>query len=459
MIAGLYKNTAFSEIVKNFFSGIISYMKKRKIMDTIELEPKHIPVAGSADVVVAGGGPAGVCAAIAAAEAGADTLLIEEAGCLGGVWTSGALAWILDAEDKPSGTLLARIVRTLRRRGELEFAGDGTPAFNIEAMKALLDEFCMEAGVKIRCYTRVTSARRSADGAIACLVTESKSGCEAWRGRVFIDCTGDGDLGAAAGNPFELGDPREHRTQPMSLLALLAGLDAAQMRPYLIRRGNWDEAADRFAALLCEGDYRPSYRGVALFHLGNGLFMLMANHQYGYSGISAADLTAASIAARREIGRQVRILKTRGPAWENVRLVATGARIGVREGRRLAGRYCVTLDDVMNGRRHPDGICRVRFAIDVHALYPDGGCKLEDAPPKAEFYEIPLRALIAGEVPNLLMAGRCISGDFFAHASYRVTGNAAVTGEAAGVLAALAARNRVFPGNVDYKEVIQEMKK
>ena len=306
MIAGLYKNTAFSEIVKNFFSGIISYMKKRKIMDTIELEPKHIPVAGSADVVVAGGGPAGVCAAIAAAEAGADTLLIEEAGCLGGVWTSGALAWILDAEDKPSGTLLARIVRTLRRRGELEFAGDGTPAFNIEAMKALLDEFCMEAGVKIRCYTRVTSARRSADGAIACLVTESKSGCEAWRGRVFIDCTGDGDLGAAAGNPFELGDPREHRTQPMSLLALLTGLDAAQMRPYLIRRGNWDEAADRFAALLCEGDYRPSYRGVALFHLGNGLFMLMANHQYGYSGISAADLTAASIAARREIGRQIR---------------------------------------------------------------------------------------------------------------------------------------------------------
>ena len=119
-------------------------------MDTIELEPKHIPVAGSADVVVAGGGPAGVCAAIAAAEAGADTLLIEEAGCLGGVWTSGALAWILDAEDTPSGTLLARIVRTLRRRGELEFAGDGTPAFNIEAMKALLDEFCMEAGVKIR---------------------------------------------------------------------------------------------------------------------------------------------------------------------------------------------------------------------------------------------------------------------------------------------------------------------
>lgn len=142
----------------------------------------------------------------------------------------------------------------------------------------------------------------------------------------------------------------------MSLLALLTGLDAAQMRPYLIRRGNWDEAADRFAALLCEGDYRPSYRGVALFHLGNGLFMLMANHQYGYSGISAAR-------PDRRLDRSAPGDRAAGPNSENARpglgkcpAGGDGARIGVREGRRLAGRYCVTLDDVMNGRWHPDGI-------------------------------------------------------------------------------------------------------
>lgn len=428
-------------------------------MNTIEFESRRIPVAGSVDVIVAGGGPAGVCAAIAAAEMGAVTVLIETAGCLGGVWTSGALAWILDAGGKAETSVLARIVKTLHLRGELEFAGEGTPAFNVEAMKVLLDEFCIEAGVKIRCYTRVSGVKHSADGAISHLITESASGCEAWGGRIFIDCTGDGNLGALAGNSFELGEPFAHRTQPMSLLALLTGLDPEQVRPYLAEEGEWHEVAARFSSLLCEGTYRPSYRGVALFHLNKGLFMLMANHQYGRSSLSADDLTEATIAARREIYRQIQILKRRGPIWKDVQLVATGAQIGVREGRRLNGLYQITLQDVLEGRMHPDGICPVHFCIDVHALSQDGDCKLEEMPPAAGCYEIPLRALIGRDLPNLLMAGRCISGDFHAHASYRVSGNAAVTGQAAGILAALAVKRETFPANVDYKEVIQEMKK
>ncbi len=428
-------------------------------MYSIELEPEKIPEAGAAEVIVAGGGPAGVCAAIAAAETGAVTMLIEEAGCLGGVWTSGALAWILDAEGKSRKSILTRIVKTLRQRDELEFAGAGTPAFQVEAMKVLLDELSLAAGVKIRCYTRVVGVKRSSEGAISHLITESDSGREAWGGRVFIDCTGDGTLGALAGNAFELGEPSTHRTQPMSLLALLTGLDPEQVRPYLAEQGAWHEVAARFSSLLSEGTYRPSYRGVALFHLGKGLFMLMANHQYGCSSLDAGDLTKATIAARGEIYRQIQILRTRGPVWRNVQLVATGARIGAREGRRLNGLYRVTLRDVLTGKTHPDGICPVRFGIDVHALSQDGDCKLEATPPVAGCYEIPLRALIARDLPNLLMAGRCISGDFHAHASYRVSGNAAVTGQAAGILAALAAKRGTFPANVDYNDVIQEMER
>ena len=428
-------------------------------MYSIELEPEKIPEAGAAEVIVAGGGPAGVCAAIAAAETGAVTMLIEEAGCLGGVWTSGALAWILDAEGKSRKSILTRIVKTLRQRDELEFAGAGTPAFQVEAMKVLLDELSLAAGVKIRCYTRVVGVKRSSEGAISHLITESDSGREAWGGRVFIDCTGDGTLGALAGNAFELGEPSTHRTQPMSLLALLTGLDPEQVRPYLAEQGAWHEVAARFSSLLSEGTYRPSYRGVALFHLGKGLFMLMANHQYGCSSLDAGDLTKATIAARGEIYRQIQILRTRGPVWRNVQLVATGARIGAREGRRLNGLYRVTLRDVLTGKTHPDGICPVRFGIDVHALSQDGDCKLEATPPVAGCYEIPLRALIARDLPNLLMAGRCISGDFYAHASYRVSGNAAVTGQAAGILAALAAKRGTFPANVDYNDVIQEMER
>lgn len=428
-------------------------------MYSIELEPEKIPEAGAAEVIVAGGGPAGVCAAIAAAETGAVTMLIEEAGCLGGVWTSGALAWILDAEGKSRKSILTRIVKTLRQRDELEFAGAGTPAFQVEAMKVLLDELSLAAGVKIRCYTRVVGVKRSSEGAISHLITESDSGREAWGGRVFIDCTGDGTLGALAGNAFELGEPSTHRTQPMSLLALLTGLDPEQVRPYLAEQGAWHEVAARFSSLLSEGTYRPSYRGVALFHLGKGLFMLMANHQYGCSSLDAGDLTKATIAARGEIYRQIQILRTRGPVWRNVQLVATGARIGAREGRRLNGLYRVTLRDVLTGKTHPDGICPVRFGIDVHALSQDGDCKLEATPPVAGCYEIPLRALIARDLPNLLMAGRCISGDFHAHASYRVSGNAAVTGQAAGILAALAAKRGTFPANVDYNDVVQEMER
>ena len=428
-------------------------------MYSIELEPEKIPEAGAAEVIVAGGGPAGVCAAIAAAETGAVTMLIEEAGCLGGVWTSGALAWILDAEGKSRKSILTRIVKTLRQRDELEFAGAGTPAFQVEAMKVLLDELSLAAGVKIRCYTRVVGVKRSSEEAISHLITESDSGREAWGGRVFIDCTGDGTLGALAGNAFELGEPSTHRTQPMSLLALLTGLDPEQVRPYLAEQGAWHEVAARFSSLLSEGTYRPSYRGVALFHLGKGLFMLMANHQYGCSSLDAGDLTKATIAARGEIYRQIQILRTRGPVWRNVQLVATGARIGAREGRRLNGLYRVTLRDVLTGKTHPDGICPVRFGIDVHALSQDGDCKLEATPPVAGCYEIPLRALIARDLPNLLMAGRCISGDFHAHASYRVSGNAAVTGQAAGILAALAAKRGTFPANVDYNDVIQEMER
>ena len=428
-------------------------------MYSIELEPEKIPEAGAAEVIVAGGGPAGVCAAIAAAETGAVTMLIEEAGCLGGVWTSGALAWILDVEGKSRKSILTRIVKTLRQRDELEFAGAGTPAFQVEAMKVLLDELSLAAGVKIRCYTRVVGVKRSSEGAISHLITESDSGREAWGGRVFIDCTGDGTLGALAGNAFELGEPSTHRTQPMSLLALLTGLDPEQVRPYLAEQGAWHEVAARFSSLLSEGTYRPSYRGVALFHLGKGLFMLMANHQYGCSSLDAGDLTKATIAARGEIYRQIQILRTRGPVWRNVQLVATGARIGAREGRRLNGLYRVTLRDVLTGKTHPDGICPVRFGIDVHALSQDGDCKLEATPPVAGCYEIPLRALIARDLPNLLMAGRCISGDFHAHASYRVSGNAAVTGQAAGILAALAAKRGTFPANVDYNDVIQEMER
>lgn len=408
----------------------------------VQEKERRTPVAGSADVIVAGGGPAGVCAAVAAARGGADTLLLEAGGCLGGMWTAGCLGWLIDGDAKESNSLTAEIMRSLKERGQMQ-----KRAFDVEGMKLFLEEWCMGNRVRIRYFSPladvIKNGEEEGEGAIDSVITVSKSGREAWRGKVFIDCTGDGDLGFLAGNPYEIGRPEDGCCQPMSLLALLTGLDYQEVWPCCAGQGNWDEVAERFSSLLTEGEYHPSYRGVGLFHLGGDLFFLMSNHQYGKSGLSADDLTAATVAARREVHRQVDILKRRGGIWRNVQLVATAERIGVRESRRLQGRYKVTLDDIAEGRRHEDAIARVTFGIDIHELRGEGKCKIEAPPVRSQPYDVPLRALISANVENLLFAGRCISGDFYAHSSYRVTGNATRFGQAAGTLAALSCRQRL----------------
>ncbi len=397
-------------------------------MEQIKETERQTPVVASADVIVVGGGPAGVCAAVAAARSGADTILIESHGCLGGMWTSGSLGWLIDGNNKPEQSLTAEIIRGLQPHGRMQST---TFSFEVEAMKLFLEEWCLAAGVRLRYHTTLADVKM--DGSrIDCAITVSKSGREAWRAKQFIDCTGDGDLGFLAGNPYEIGHPDNGKCQPMSLLALLTGLNYDEVRPYTAKSGDWHEVADRFSALLRDGDYQPSYQGVALFHLGGSLFFLMANHQYEKSGVSADDLTSATINARAEVNRQIAILKSRGGIWRDVQLAATAETIGVRESRRLTGRYQVTLADLAEGARHEDAVTRVDFGIDVHALDDKGKCKTETAPARSKPYEVPLRALTSVNVENLLFAGRCISGDFYAHSSYRVTGDAAQFGEAAG---------------------------
>jgi len=189
-----------------------------------------------------------------------------------------------------------------------------------------------------------------------------------------------------------------------------------------------------------------------LFWIRDDLFFLMANHEYGFLGTNAEDLTEATLRARVELHRLVDGLRGLGGVWSRLHLVATGAHIGVREGRRVHGRYAVTVDDIAIGRRHPDAVCRVTFGIDVHSTDKSKGNAVETHPIRFQPYDIPLRALIARDVDGLMMAGRCISGDFLAHSSYRVTGNAVSMGEAAGKVAASAALTGRLPHEVAWEE-------
>jgi hypothetical protein len=180
----------------------------------------------------------------------------------------------------------------------------------------------------------------------------------------------------------------------------------------------------------------------------------MMNHEYGIKAWDAAEITAATVRARAEMNKMVANLRKLGGPWEGIQIVATAEQIGVRDGRRIQGRYTVLQEDLAKGARHDDAVVRVTFPIDVHALTSDHNKKHAIMPQdiKMKPYDIPLRALIAKDVDGLMMAGRCISGDFIAHSSYRVTGNAVGMGEAAGVIAALAAASKRLPHEVPWSE-------
>lgn len=410
---------------------------------------REVPVAEETDVVVCGGGPAGVAAAIAAARTGARTRLLEMHGCLGGIWTVGLLSWIIDVRDKPG--LMDEITAELERRGARAPRGGTDYAYDPEAMKLLLEQMCLEAGVRIQLLTQVVAAGLGHNDRIAFALTESKSGRQAWRAKVFVDATGDGDLAARAGCGFDVGRQWTGRCQPMSLEALIIGVRAQDIEPFI--GGGREEPKRRLLAEMKRAGVEPSYASPTIFRIRDDLFCLAANHEYGVSATDAAQITDATIRARAEINRLVDALRSLGGPWANVRVVATGAQIGVREGRRIHGLYRVTADDLVAGARHDDAICRVNFGVDVHSTDPTKGKSYSGENVRARPYDIPLRALIAKDVDGLLMAGRCISGDFIAHSSYRVTGNAVAMGQAAGVTAALAALSDKSPKDVHWAEV------
>ncbi|TDU81006.1 FAD dependent oxidoreductase [Prosthecobacter fusiformis] len=442
--------------------GILSAAEVEKVIaqsdDSFNEPARDLPLVEDTDVIVCGAGPAGIAAAITAARAGARVRLFEWRGCLGGVWTAGLLGYFLDF-DKPG------IAKELRDRLDARDArANSTSArrfcYDPEALKMLLEEMCVEAGVKFQFHTRVAAAYREGRK-LTTVVTESKSGRQAWSAPVFIDTTGDGDLGAHAGCNFEIGEAKDCPCQPMSLNALLMVKDVEALREF-VRFGKPNEGENtdsekkkRIKDVIVSTGHFPSYAGSTLWHIRGNLIFAMLNHEYGIKPWDAAEITAATVRARAEMNKMVNGLRSLGGPWEGIQIVATAEQIGVRDGRRIMGRFTVTEEDLVKGARYDDGVTRATFGVDVHATsaeHNQNKAPIHVTNIKVKPYDIPLRALIAKDVDGLMMAGRCISGDFISHSSYRVTGNAVSMGEAAGVVAAIAATTKRMPHDVAWSE-------
>ena len=408
---------------------------------------------GNFDVAVCGGGIAGACAAISAARNGAKTILIERSGSLGGTLTEGFMPLILDADNK--GGIVKELFSflddhnmTLSRRGNrIDEDGKRIPGrmVDTEGCKYFFDKLCMDAGVTVLFYSQAAAVKMN-DEKIESLLVVTECGNYQVKANIYIDATGNGLIADMAGCPWKCGDPDENNPSPTSMAICTVGMP-----------GEYDgtDSVDdkvKYSAMLRENGIEISGGLASVKKLPSLVAWNMGlNFQYNVMPDDIESLSRAVISGRRESFEVIEAHK-KIPGYEQMYTAFTGAHIGIREGRRIFGEYRLTDEDILVGRKFEDAICLVTFGVDVHKLKNDDTDEcLRGYNTKP--YNIPYRALIPIGCKNLILAGRCISGDFYPHSSYRVMGNMAATGEAAGYAAAKCSDTKTAPRDYDGRDV------
>ncbi len=410
---------------------------------TVHEPARDVPVCAEVDIAVAGGGPAGFCAAISAARAGKSTLLVEVGGCLGGMLTRGlhqhAGIWTSAGHTGPRiiGGIPWEFTLRLRDAGGCRMHAGNTDV-EIESAKLMLEEMISEAGVRLRYHTLVAGALM--DGrSVSGLLLESKSGREAVLAKRVVDATADGDVAASAGAPFHKGRELDGRMQPVTLMFRVGGIDTERVNAMRREQGWKLEGVIRRA--IDAGDLEPFHTMMSgLWWCPQRPDQLGVNYTNltAVDATSAEDVTRATIVCRRQVHRTVEAFRKHFPGWENAFLLDTAPQLGTRESRRIVGEETLTIDAVCSCRKSSRGVAKGAFFVDVHDPDGDGQAHYgERQLPRGEHYDIPYGCLVPQKVDGLLVAGRCLSADHEALGSARVMYQCMAAGEAAGLAAAM----------------------
>jgi FAD dependent oxidoreductase len=451
----------------------------------LTLPAQTAEVVAEPDVLVVGGGPAGLGAALGAAGVGVEVVLAERYGFLGGNATAALVMPLMSSftqRGRPMQVDLSRLLPQDHGQGEPVVAGafrrflkrlvDAGGAivpseqtgfvvpFDPEVFKLVALDVLDEAGVRFLLHAFATDVigYHCPEG----IVFATKSGPLVVKARVVVDCTGDGDIAARAGAAFEVGRESDELVQPMTLMFRMVEFERSAFAAYVKAHpdqwrgvhGLWDLIAKARAA----GELDLPREDVLFFGTPRERELSVNSTRVtGVLGIDVWDLTYAEWQSRRQMRQIAAFLHRYVPGFEDSYVVQSGVHIGVRETRRIIGEYQLTAADVLEARKFDDVIARGAYPIDIHN--PTGSGTVLQRLPAGEAYDIPLRCLLPQGVDRLVVAGRCISGTHEAHSSYRVMPIAMATGQAAGVCAALAARAHTTPRDLPAADVQRELRR
>jgi len=419
---------------------------------------KEIREKYNVDICVAGGGPSGIAAAVAAARQGASVFLAESQGFFGGLATTALVPAFMPFDngvDFLAGGI-GREIYDLCVQNNFYLSGN-TVGIHIEKYKKICDDFITrEPNIKFSFFTNLIDVI-CYGGKVEYALFSAKSGVFAVKAKIFIDCTGDGDLCVFAGNPYVAGG-EDGRTMPSTLCTIWSGIDWSD------KHFSDSEQLERAFEdkLFTQEDRHLSGMWRAGEELGGGNI----GHCFGVDATDEVSLTQAMITGRKILPEYEKYYREYlGRGYKNATVVASGSYLGVRESRRITGDYELNIDDFMNMASFDDEIGRFSYPVDIHIANPDKESyekfrkEHETMRYKSgESYGIPYRILLPKKLANVYVAGRCVSADKKMQSSIRVMPACFIMGQAAGIGAAIAVKTTGETRSVDIRELQGKLK-